>query len=121
MYTDCSSAAYLMALGHNAAFWIGLNDKTVEGGFAWTDGVPLSYINWNDGQPDNWYEVEHCIELTMWQRGSWNDGFCNASRPALCEKRGELLLSSSIFACVIKSTYTFFKLCVSYLLHLRYQ
>ena len=32
-------------------FWIGLHDTNVEGGFVWSDGAPLAYLNCNGSPP----------------------------------------------------------------------
>jgi hypothetical protein len=33
--------------------WIGLTDESSEGNFSWINGDPLSFTNWQIGQPDN--------------------------------------------------------------------
>ena len=34
--------------------WIGLNDVAVEGGFVWTDGSAVDYVNWYSGEPNEY-------------------------------------------------------------------
>src|SRR5437879_12164271 len=32
--------------------WIGLNDTNMDNIYAWVDGTPVSYSNWDSGQPN---------------------------------------------------------------------
>jgi hypothetical protein len=34
--------------------WIGLNDYSMEGGFTWTDGSAVDYVNWYSGEPNDY-------------------------------------------------------------------
>ena len=44
----------------NARFWIGLS-QLYSTGFAWSDGSPVSFTNWGDGNPStNHFK---CIEM----------------------------------------------------------
>uniref|UniRef100_A0A3Q3II69 C-type lectin domain-containing protein n=1 Tax=Monopterus albus TaxID=43700 RepID=A0A3Q3II69_MONAL len=69
-------------------FWIGLNDRVVEGVWEWTDGSPfietLSY--WMPGQPDNWGSDpgEDCGQVVGYSSGHWNDETCSAKRKYIC-------------------------------------
>ena len=46
-------AAYLAAAGAVDAHHIGLSDRSKEGGFIWSDGSPVAYVNWRDGEPND--------------------------------------------------------------------
>ena len=71
--------------------WVGgkQTDGAVEpgGGWGWTDGSPLGWDNWADGQPDNneWQgDTASC--LFMQESGLWYDGICSKENEFLCEK-----------------------------------
>lgn len=51
--------------------WIGLTDEASEGNFAWTTGEPVSYTNWNAGEPNNSGGNENYAEI--FASGAWND------------------------------------------------
>ena len=72
--------------------WIGLNDRSKEGQYVWSDGSPFNssvFNNWNDGEPNN-QGNEDCVEI---KSGKWNDESCSLGRFYICEKsKGELML-----------------------------
>eukprot|EP00058_Branchiostoma_floridae_P010640 XP_002596128.1 hypothetical protein BRAFLDRAFT_66146 [Branchiostoma floridae] len=71
-----------------AQYWIGLNDKSVENGFTWTDGTPVGFTLWNDGEPNNAGSGEHCVEMVVSSGAAfWNDMDCGASRNWVCKLR----------------------------------
>jgi hypothetical protein len=59
--------------------WIGLNDATSEGTFAWASGEAVGYANFSPNEPNNFptFGGEDYAELRLWGRngdgGMWND------------------------------------------------
>eukprot|EP00057_Strongylocentrotus_purpuratus_P029711 XP_011684185.1 PREDICTED: macrophage mannose receptor 1-like [Strongylocentrotus purpuratus] len=72
-------------------FWTGLNDKSREGGFQWSDGVALVYLNWDSGEPNDFDSSENCGEMYFTGRG-WNDLSCSATRSFLCKVPKHIVL-----------------------------
>jgi len=76
----------------NEHFWSSGTDQGEEGKFVWmSSGKPLTYENWNAGEPNNFQyengETENCLEL--WNRDGkglrWNDTPCSFESYFLCE------------------------------------
>ncbi|MFN8777749.1 MAG: HYR domain-containing protein, partial [Flavobacteriales bacterium] len=70
--------AFLSGIGRH---WTGLNDQAVEGTWVWSNGEPVTYLNWAGGQPDN-SGNEDFVE-TNWSGQQWND--FNGSLPYIVE------------------------------------
>lgn len=59
-------------LDNSYMYWLGLSDKDSEGTWKWVNGDPITYTNWERGQPDNYYAVEHFAHIRNNSCG-WND------------------------------------------------
>ncbi|XP_030843987.1 uncharacterized protein LOC105438950 [Strongylocentrotus purpuratus] len=71
-------------------FWIGCNDREVEGQFRWLDSTPVIYDGWAQGQPDNRGRDQNCA--CLWssrsndKHGQWDDDRCTVDRNMICQK-----------------------------------
>lgn len=57
-------------LEDDEAYYIGL-ERTSPTTFAWVDGTPVTYSNWNSGEPNNVGGIENAGEVMP--SGKWND------------------------------------------------
>lgn len=74
------NSTFLAGAGASRAYWIGLNDVEVEGVFRWTTGEPVTYTNWDPGEPNNDGGIEDAVAInwhyayfSMFSLGGWND------------------------------------------------
>ncbi|XP_072333771.1 C-type lectin domain family 4 member E-like [Scyliorhinus torazame] len=73
----------------NENYWIGLTDRTEEGKWKWVNGITVSSLNWQKGQPDNFQNNENCAligEDYRDQTVGWNDANCGTGHLFICEK-----------------------------------
>ena len=67
-------------------FWLGFNDKRVEGKFEWSDGSRVTYTYWNRREPNDNRGGEDCAELAG-NRPMWNDMPCRHTFYFICKRR----------------------------------
>ncbi|WCJ60887.1 FG-GAP-like repeat-containing protein [Fontisphaera persica] len=74
---DAEENAWILA-NFGSDFFIGLNDENEEGVWGWASGEPVTYLNWNGGEPNNAGNEDYVQFLS---NGRWNDvGAGHASR-----------------------------------------
>jgi len=77
-------ATFLAGNSRSNIYWIGLNDIVSDGTWIWSSGEPMTYTNWEPGEPNNappgedagvlnWYYG--LGQLASAQPGRWNDWF----------------------------------------------
>ncbi|XP_068118077.1 C-type mannose receptor 2 isoform X2 [Hyperolius riggenbachi] len=71
--------------GYSTTLWIGLNDLNVNGGWQWSDGSPLKYLNWESDQPSG-EEEENCAVIRTESSGAWQNRNCYNALPYVCKK-----------------------------------
>ncbi|CAG0896179.1 unnamed protein product [Cyprideis torosa] len=65
--------------------WIGLNDRTTEGTYEWSDGSQSEYRNWNPGEPRALLSGEDCVVMNCWNYGEhWDDCECSVKFHYVC-------------------------------------
>ncbi len=81
---DATEQAFLEgAMTASSDHWIGLNDRTTEGTYVWSNGGTSTYRNWESGQPNN-SGNQDCVEIDD-GNGRWNDDDCGDNNPYICE------------------------------------
>ena len=77
-------------------FWLGLNDDSKEGTFAYSDGSKYDYANWGLNEQKKNTESLNCVrsELRTW-KGDWSLASCNSTSErnyyVCARKRGTFL------------------------------
>jgi len=67
-------------------WWIGLNDQSSEGTWAWDGGESVTYTNWASGEPNDSGGDEDCVQLNRFHPDTtWNDEPCASSFRYVCE------------------------------------
>jgi len=62
--------------GSETSFWIGFTDHSAyssEGVWVWVSGEPVSFVNWDVIQPDNYLQGEDSAHLIHLGSPHWND------------------------------------------------
>ena len=68
--------------------WIGLTDAGQRGIYRWSDGSPVDYSSWLNGEPDERQLKSTCVRAAL-QLGKtdllfWRDTDCSTSLPYAC-------------------------------------
>ncbi|MED6232568.1 hypothetical protein ATANTOWER_032477 [Ataeniobius toweri] len=66
--------------------WIGLNDRTTEGLFDWSDHTTVTFTSWEFGKPTVSSNTEDCV-LIRGENGNWADRFCDETHGYICMKQ----------------------------------
>ena len=76
-------------------FWIGLNDKSNETLFRWSDGSIFKYSDWAEMQPDNGaeWEEQDCVQMWREKEFKWDDDPCFKTKKYICGPPGKLFYS----------------------------
>ncbi|KXJ26286.1 Brevican core protein [Exaiptasia diaphana] len=68
--------------------WTGLNDRSYERGYEWTDGSPVAFTAWATKQPNDNQGTENCV--SMWSgTGLWSDRPCTWKLGYICKAKLE--------------------------------
>ncbi|WAR02177.1 FBP1-like protein [Mya arenaria] len=65
--------------------WMSVQDFDVEGVYKLSDGSPVEFTDWQDGQPDNYADNDDCVNGWIGIQLQWNDINCEARFWFICE------------------------------------
>ncbi|WP_422104225.1 HYR domain-containing protein [Winogradskyella sp.] len=74
--------------------FIGINDISTEGTYEWQSGQPVSYTNWNSGEPNNFGGGEDYGEMRS--DGLWNDRRANFTAHVVIEYNDYTAVPTSV-------------------------
>ena len=86
------NSVVLKTYGHDATWWLGINAQDNDCAWEALDGSPVSFLNWNSGEPNG---CSSCEGLFMedgeccahvYTSGYWNDATCGNSYTYFCER-----------------------------------
>ncbi|XP_075036882.1 secretory phospholipase A2 receptor [Mixophyes fleayi] len=66
--------------------WIGLNQLDGAGGWQWSDGTALAFINWRSSFTSHSLEEKHCGVYDAIRQHTWNSFVCDSGLPYACKK-----------------------------------
>uniref|UniRef100_A0A914PIG3 C-type lectin domain-containing protein n=1 Tax=Panagrolaimus davidi TaxID=227884 RepID=A0A914PIG3_9BILA len=64
-------------------FWIGLTNMMPGGNWTWTDGTPLDFTDWDNGEPEN-ITGNNCAGQSI-NGGIWKTDDCYKTKPYICK------------------------------------
>ena len=62
-----------------------MNDRNIEAGYTWSDGSPVTFLNWQSGEPNDVNNVENCAEMYL-ANTRWNDMKCTGLIGYICKQ-----------------------------------
>ena len=62
-----------------------MNDRNIEAGYTWSDGSPVTFLNWHPGEPNDLNNVEKCTEMNPGDT-LWNDAVCYLLNGYVCKQ-----------------------------------
>ncbi|XP_015760775.1 PREDICTED: macrophage mannose receptor 1-like [Acropora digitifera] len=65
--------------------WLGLNDRNIEAGHTWSDGSPVTFLNWLPGEPNDLNDINNCAEMYPADT-RWNDAMCIEFNGYICKQ-----------------------------------
>ncbi|XP_077159614.1 macrophage mannose receptor 1-like [Paroedura picta] len=75
-------------LGYHSTdmLWIGLNSQKTARYFEWSDGTPVTYTKWENGEPTYLQDsVDNCVTMRG-ENGYWMDTFCQEEYGYICQR-----------------------------------
>ncbi|XP_040887724.1 macrophage mannose receptor 1-like [Toxotes jaculatrix] len=85
-YRVIQNMIWSSARSHRAA-WIGGSDAQQERIWLWSDGSRFTYAYWCPGQPDNFRNRQHCLQMNFSSRRCMDDYNCHARLPFVCARK----------------------------------
>uniref|UniRef100_A0A914QB15 C-type lectin domain-containing protein n=1 Tax=Panagrolaimus davidi TaxID=227884 RepID=A0A914QB15_9BILA len=76
------SAAKRLTNVSNSDFWFGANDLSAQGKWAWIDGTPFQFKDWDNGQPQN--SLDNGCGAVIVQGAKWISDNCFKQKPFVC-------------------------------------
>ncbi|MFG6107750.1 NF038122 family metalloprotease [Leptothoe sp. EHU-05/26/07-4] len=71
--------------GTTEGFWIGINDRLVEGQFEWVSGEAITYTNWAPGEPNNYDGNQDYGWINYGSANQWDDTSSTNKRRGIIE------------------------------------
>nr|XP_051703928.1 secretory phospholipase A2 receptor isoform X1 [Oryctolagus cuniculus] len=72
--------------GEAVEVWTGLNQLDVNAGWQWSDGTPLSYLNWSPEISFEPFVEYHCGTFNSFMPRAWRSRNCESTLPYICKK-----------------------------------